>query len=210
MQSVTIAAFVLLGVIVILDIYLIYCAFSSRFMKYPPLVVSTGDVRSTLIRRVGKRIRKCEANDFKMPFKIVDAGCGIGTLIVPLAREFPQHNFVGIEWSLMPYLISKVRARNLPNLQIIRQDMFEYDFSSVNIVVCFLLKSLMPRFTSKICGEFGKKSYVFSNRFPLNNCEAIEQVDFNDHFSYLHLYKFLPQEKKQGGICPGNIPQSEL
>ncbi|MFV0626415.1 MAG: class I SAM-dependent methyltransferase [Alphaproteobacteria bacterium] len=163
-------------------------------MKNPPVVPTTGKTYKTIVRRISKRIRKCDVNDFPSPLKIVDAGCGYGTLLIPLAKEFPQHQFVGIEYAWFAYRIAKFRARKLQNIQIVYGDIFEYDFSQVDFVICFLLSSLMPKFSQKCFNELHKKSYIFANRFALTGLEPMEKIDLGDDFSYIYLYKYLKNE----------------
>ncbi len=182
--------------VLVASLWGIYAFVASGGMKRPPMVVTTGKVKKVIIRRVGKRIKKCEVNDFPMPFTIVDAGCGIGTLIIPLAKMFPNHNFVGIEYDYLPYIISKLRARRIKNLKIEHKDIFDYDFKNVTMVICFLLKPMMPMFADKCKQELSKKSYIFSNRFALSDFQPMETIDFNDDFNFVHLYKYLPENLK--------------
>ncbi|MDR2902087.1 MAG: class I SAM-dependent methyltransferase [Lactobacillales bacterium] len=176
----------------------LYILFSSRFMAYPPIIVSTGKTKAAIIRRVSKRIAKCEQDEaYTAPLTIIEAGCGIGTLIKPLAGQFPAHQFVGLEWSWPAYLIAKFRTCGLKNVRIIRQNMFDYSFHKSNIVICFLIDHLMPKFAQKCEKELVKKSYVFSNRFKMTNWDVMETMDFGDKYAYLHMYKYRPWGKRR-------------
>lgn len=164
----------------------------SGFIKNPPIIPTTGKTYKTIIKKVSERIKECELNDTFKPFKVVDAGCGFGTLIVPLAKKFPQHQFIGIEHSYIPFWIAKFRGRRISNMQIIHQDIFDYDFKDISFVICFLLPSIMDKFTKKCLQELQKKSYIFSNRFKLVGLEPFETIDLGDNFSYIYLYEYLP------------------
>lgn len=166
--------------------YAIYFVLSSKFLAYPPFVISSKKLTSIIVETVSKYIKEKNSNK---PLTIMDAGCGTGTLIIPLAKDFPNHNFIGVEWSFLPYLIARYKTRNIQNVTIIRKDMFKYDFAKVNIVICFLIGHIMQRFSDKCQKELKSGSYIFSSKFRLKDMKAIEEVDLGKGFSYLHIYK---------------------
>lgn len=175
------------------SIYFITIIILSGFMKRAPMIPSSGKSYKTIILKISERIINCEKDDYPTPFKTVDAGCGIGTLLIPLAKIFPKHQFVGIEYSYSIYLIAKFRSRNIKNLTIIHKNIFNYSFDDANFIICFLMSSIMESFTKKCTTELKKESYIFSNRFKLIGLEPFETIDLGDKFSYIHLYKFTPK-----------------
>lgn len=52
----------------------------------------------------------------------VDLGCGDGALLQSLAREQPNHNFLGIERLLHRVRKSDRKAANLPNVRVLRSE----------------------------------------------------------------------------------------
>ncbi|MDR1694430.1 MAG: methyltransferase domain-containing protein [Lactobacillaceae bacterium] len=177
-----------LGILAVFGIFMLYYVISSGFLVYPPIVISTGKAYEKIVEYITKHL----TGDSKL--NIVDAGCGIGTLIVPLAKKSPNHNFIGIEWAVLPYLIAKFRARNIPNLTIIKKNMFKYSFSDMDVVICFLIPHIMQRFSDKCNKELKDGSYVLSNRFKMKNMDLIEEFDFKNNFSYLYVYKINKKE----------------
>lgn len=165
---------------------------SSRFFKRAPLVVTSGKTFDAIIKAVSEKIELSEKQNPNDVFTLIEAGSGIGTLLIPLAKKYPKHKFIGLEINYSPYIFSKFRTRNMKNVEVNHGDLFNYNFKDANFVVCFLLDKTMQRFTSKCKAELTKPGYIFSNRFKLHEMEPIQTMDIGDNFSYIHIYKYTP------------------
>ena len=69
--------------------------FIKEYRECPPYVPSFGQEKKFITQRVGEIL----ANTTETK-TILDPGCGTGTLLISLAKKFPQHNFIGIEWDI--------------------------------------------------------------------------------------------------------------
>lgn len=49
---------------------------------------------------------------------VLDPGCGSGGLIIKLAKEFPEHKFIGIEWSKFASKVATFKTRKRKTLQL--------------------------------------------------------------------------------------------
>ncbi len=127
---------VLIGIIII-SVIGIYLLLSSSGFRTSPAVPTSGRIKKILLSELGKELRS------KKNQTVVDLGSGWGTLLIPLARKFPNHKFVGIEKAFLPYVFSKIRASRLENGFFCRQDFFSFNLSDVNIVISFLMKKMM-------------------------------------------------------------------
>ncbi len=155
-------------------------------MKHSPTIPTTGQSLSVMLQKTSDYIDEQPSNKC---LRIIDAGCGWGTLLIPLAQKYPQHQFIGIEYSLWPYLLAKWRIRRLKNVTLFRQDLFTYSFCDADIILYYLLPSEMKQFTLKLKQELTKTCFICSNRFPLHKVQYIEKIDLGDKFSYIYTYK---------------------
>jgi SAM-dependent methyltransferase len=145
---------------------------NKEYRECPPYIPSFGKEKKVIIDMVGKILERST-----IPMTILDPGCGTGSLIVQLAKKFPQHKFVGIEWGKLAYLIAKFKTKNLKNVILKQQDMFTYSFADANIIICFLMQPLMERFGNKVKQDAKKGLIVFSNSFYIPNIELSEKIE---------------------------------
>lgn len=163
----------------VISVIFIYLTVSSGFMKSSPSVPTYGKVKDAMIKEAADIL------ETKDNLIVMDLGSGWGTLLLPLAQRFPNHKFVGIELGRLPYLISVWRARKLDNLSFLRQNFFESDISSCDIMFVFLLNSTMTKLSSKIKNEMKPQSLVIANRFPIQNAKPFKKVSKgSDYYSY--------------------------
>ena len=88
----------------------------------------------------------------KKSMTVIDLGSGWGTLLLPLARNFPQHKFIGYEISKLPFIVSTWRGRNYQNLMFYKKDII-YDGPPtangkphIGHVLTRVIKDMIPRY----------------------------------------------------------------
>ena len=171
--------------IALFGIVMIYFMLSSRFMYDAPPIPSSGKVKNAMIADVAEVLSKRENQ------VIMDLGSGWGTLLIPLAKKFPNHQFIGIEHNFLPYLISKFRARKLKNILFYRQDLLDTDVSRVDILLVFLLPRMMNKVSVKFQAEAKAGALVYVNRFQMLDMKAEKEVSFGSRFKTYYVYKKL-------------------
>lgn len=187
--------------VLLLSIFFIYSTVFSGFMKRSPFVITTGATYRKMIEEMVLKISQCEKQkDMHPPFSIVDAGCGIATLLLPLAKKFPQHRFVGVEIGFIPYWIAKIRAAKYKNLQIFKKNLFDLDFNQFDFIICFLLPKTMQQLFAECEQQIKHKTVFFVNRFKIEKLNPAKQIDLGDNFSYIYIYEYLPNRQKQRGV----------
>jgi hypothetical protein len=169
--------------IVVLGIIGTYLIIAGKFMHFSPPVPSSGKVKKKMLAHAAKYLEK------KQNLTITDLGSGWGTLLLPLAKNFPSHRFIGYELAKLPYYTSKFRALKLQNIQIKRQDFFNADFSDIDVILCFLLPSAMQQCHDKILPNLKKGTIIYANRFPLPTIEPIETVSLGSDYETFYVYK---------------------
>ncbi|MES5048214.1 class I SAM-dependent methyltransferase [Rhizobium nepotum] len=76
---------------------------------------------------------------------IYDLGCGWGSLLIALAKAFPETHVKGVEISPFPCFVATLRTRNLPNASVVRKNFYKCDLADAEAVTCYLMPSAMPR-----------------------------------------------------------------
>ncbi len=112
--------------------------------------------------------------------QVLDLGSGTGSLLVPLARLRPDCRFTGLEAAPAPYLLSRLRARGLPNLHFARGDFFEHSWGEQDVVYAFLSPVPMARVWDKARHEIPARAMLISNSFPVPGRKPDKVVEVGD------------------------------
>lgn len=146
-----------------LELYFLFAFIRSRFGKYPPFVVSFGCARKMVLAEAENFLEKARKN-----IKVYDLGCGSGALLLPLARKFPHHSFIGYEWDWVPLLIAKFRCRNQKNIKIIKADFMKQNYKDAGLILCYTGNLLKKTLGNKLNNELKKGTLVISEAFELD------------------------------------------
>lgn len=174
---------VLVLIISAVGVIVIYFMLNSRFMHDSPPVPSSGKVKMAMIEDVANVLKE-RKNQI-----VMDLGSGWGTLLLPLAKKFPKHQFVGIEYGCIPYFVSKFRARKMKNLTFLRQNFFKADISKADIIFLFLLTSTMAKLTQKCQKETKKGALIYANRFRMKGVTPKQKVSLGSDYDSYYIYK---------------------
>lgn len=107
---------------------------------------------------------------------VVDLGSGTGTLLLPLAKEFPHHRFIGYEWDPILIKISRKKAKGLNNIKFEQKDFMRENLSDVDVVFCFVLKCQGEDVGAKLAAEINKKAVVIAEKFELKHLREIKRI----------------------------------
>jgi len=95
---------------------------------------------------------------------VYDLGCGDGSVLFDLARKNPEIKAVGLEISLLPYFIARLRKLLHPkvyqNVQIKFRNFFREDLSRADVVFVFLLNKCYNRLVAKFYKELRDEALV--------------------------------------------------
>jgi hypothetical protein len=75
---------------------------------------------------------------------VYELGCGWGSLVIALARAFPDARIRGIEMSPLPYWIARFRTRKMPNVFLQWGDFYAFDLRDAQAVTAYLMIKPMP------------------------------------------------------------------
>ena len=124
---------------------------------------------------------------------IFELGSGWGSLIIPLAKQYPQRQVVGYELSIMPWLttIILIKVLGLKNVSVYRQNFLNADLTRASIIFCYLFPGGMKTLERKLDTENGRLEYLISNYFSFSSHKPIKIIQLDDLYkSPVYLYKF--------------------
>ena len=147
---------------ILFNLYIIFSYVRCKFGKYPLFICSMGEAKKVTLKEAEKII--LAHSDIE---KIVDLGCGNGSLLLPLAQKFPEHEFFGIEWDWFVYLLARFRGKNLRNLHIVYGDFMKQDWKRYHLILCYVGNDIANDVANKILNECNGNTYVISEAFSL-------------------------------------------
>ena len=178
-------AFVLLVFCLAFELYFLYAVLLSRRFKYPPAFPSFGKMKKVALSEAEKVLQAADR-----PLSVVDLGCGTGGLLLPLAKKFPEHHFVGYDWDFLVCLILKWRCRKLKNVSVVHADFMQADFSAFDLLLCFLenkaIEDLKPVFPEKL----KKNAVIISLAFALKNMTPTHIFDAKSYGMPLKVFLY--------------------
>ena len=159
--------------------------FWGTFKGDVPLFLSS-DAVSNALATIVKRQR---ANN------LIDLGAGIGSAVIPLARQLPNLEITAVERAPLPWLILRWRCRQFSNIKVLRKNLWDIDLADYDVVFLFLSPLAMPRMQDKCLQEMRTKSLVVSSSFemPIWPAESILQLK---DAKQTHLYCYRMPENR--------------
>ena len=130
------------------------------------------------------------------PSRVLDLGCGTGSLLVRLARLRPDCQYTGIEHAPLPWLIARLRTAPLPQVTIVYGDFWPHPLGDYQLIYAFLSPVPMPRLEQDACARMGNDALLVSNSFPCPNLAAESCLDVKDR-RQTRLYCYRPGRLRQ-------------
>ena len=126
------------------------------------------------------------------PFRFLDLGSGTGALLLPLAKQFPNGTFVGIESAPASRWWAKWRGKGVGNLHYRAGDLFTQSWQGYDYLYAFLSPTPMAKVEAKAKREL-TDAILISNSFPRPTLPPfrIEPLDEAERRT-LYWYRFPP------------------
>jgi hypothetical protein len=140
---------------------LLLLVFGTTFRTQVPLFLTARNVRTALAGLL----------DPGRSLRIVDLGCGLGSVLAALKRTRPDCICDGVELALLPYLVSRLRGA-LAGCRIERRDLMTVDLSRYDIVYAFLSPAPMHELWLKARREMRPGSRFVSLAFSVPGVPA--------------------------------------
>lgn len=177
--------FLILIALIWMWVVIIKLFINKEYRECPPYIPSFGKEKRIIIEKVSDTLKNS-----KKTLTILDPGCGTGTLVIDLAKKFSEHQFIGIEWNKFSYMICRLRARKLKNIDFVCDNMFNQNFGKADIIVCFLMDPLMKRFGEKILHDNIKSQTIYSNTFKIPNLPLVEEIKTGKKMLFKNVYVY--------------------
>ncbi len=158
------------GAIVYL-LYQVYSYIRCGCGKYGPFVSTYGKIKEDMLNEAREVLKNA-----KHPLKVTDLGCGSGALLIPLAKEFPEHEFTGLEWDAVPLTMGKIKGAGLKNLKFVQGDYMKTSHADMDLIMCYVLKVTGEPLGKKLAEEIKPDCVVISEMFPLGHLEEVKQI----------------------------------
>lgn len=169
----------------IAEVYFVAAYAHSGFGEYPPFFPSFGRMKKICLREAREILAQSEK-----PLKVVDLGCGSGSLIIPLAKEFPQHEFCGYDWDVVPFSIASFRARHVKNVQLFCEDFTKAGYGDADVVLIFGGKKLFANWGERFAAELKNGTRVISEAFPIPQLAAEKEIEAPSYGMPLKVYTY--------------------
>lgn len=165
------------------ELYFLYAVIISKNCKYPPAFPSFGKMKKLTLQEARKVLGASDK-----PLKVIDLGCGTGTLLVPLAKEFPQHQFVGYDWDWFVSKVIRLRTRKMANVKIVRDDFMKANFGEYDLFLCFLDTKAAEDLSLDLKDKIKKTTVIISSAFELKDMQPAEILDAKSFGMPLKVY----------------------
>lgn len=126
----------------------------------------------------------------KSDARFLDFGSGTGSMILRLAKRYPDQRFIGVEAAWFPYLVSQLRAIGSSNIEIRRQSFWDISLADTPVVYAFLSTEPMPRLWEKAKQEMSPGTFLISNSFVVPNVKPQQTLAVDDERqTMLYVYR---------------------
>ena len=156
-------------------------------------------VRKNQRRHFGRSQKSTEKS---RPLKVTDLGCGSGALLLPLAKEFPEHQFTGYEWDIVPLTMGKIKAAGLKNITFVKGDYMKQSYADMDLILCYVLKVTGEPLGKKLAQEIKQDCIVISEMFPLGHLHEIKQIESSIYGVPEKIYVYQKPHSQKDSVQP--------
>ena len=112
--------------------------------------------------------------------QVLDLGAGLGSTTVPLADQFPETRFIGVENAPLTWLAGRLLCTGRPNVDWRMADLWATPLAGCDLVYAFLSPAPMARLWEKVEAEMAPGSLFVSNSFPVPGVEPSRVIESSD------------------------------
>jgi hypothetical protein len=153
------------GLVVFLLLWLV---FKNAVVERVPLYLTNNTTRQALKHFINNMTGATNS-----PIRFIDLGCGLGQNVRYVSRLPRVLQSVGVETAPVPYLISKLLSGFSEGV-IWRQDIWECNLHSFDLVYAFLSPEPMSRLWQKFQSEAKPGAVLISNSFAIDGVDPSE------------------------------------
>lgn len=156
--------------------------------KEPPFISSLGKIKEEILLEAKKFLKE------NQKVNVTDLGCGSGSLLIPLAKEFKECKFVGYEYDWLAYTIAKIKTFYIPNIVIYKKNFFEADLSEYKLVLCYITPGIADKLGDKLNKESAKDVLIISEIFEIPRLKLVKELVSSILFKKLKIFIYNPDK----------------
>jgi cyclopropane fatty-acyl-phospholipid synthase-like methyltransferase len=112
--------------------------------------------------------------------KVVDLGCGDGSLLFAVAKRFPDAIYTGYDISLLPLFLGKMRRiifrSTYKNVRVKFGNLFKKSLKDFDVVFVFLLPKCYPKLLKRLKTEVREDAVVIVEAWPLPGVPILKSL----------------------------------
>lgn len=132
----------------------------------------------------------CDALELHPGMMVYELGCGDGRLLAYAASQHPKTKFIGIDSNFVAFFLAKYNTRKLNNVEILRGNFFNRNFSTADRIYTYLFPKVMPKLISKLEQELKPGSKLVSCSFYAINRRPESILSLAGKHEKLYIYRF--------------------
>ncbi|MDD4290316.1 MAG: hypothetical protein PHH83_03530 [Patescibacteria group bacterium] len=150
--------------------------FNIIFRGYAPLF-STNKV---FIKKILEEIDK------NQNYNIYELGCGFAKFLIMAEKTLPNSKYVGIEYSFLPYMLTKIKLKLIKSkIKIVCENFLKTNLQDAHIIYCYLIPDVMEKLSQKLKNECSN-TLIVSYRFSIPNIKLDKTINFGNNKFYFY------------------------
>lgn len=163
-------------------ILIIFLLFISNF--YKTIILRQAPFISTKKIIIKEIVNSLNFNNKKV---IYELGSGLCLLLRELEKKKEKNEFIAVEYSTTPFLLSKfLLFVSKSKIKIIKKNLFKVDLKKADIIYFYLMPSMMSRLTKKLKKECKPDTLIISNSFKLDKLNLINKTQIKNTTIYYY------------------------
>lgn len=110
---------------------------------------------------------------------LYDLGCGDAHILKKILIKYPNIKVVGVEKAVIPYTLAKIKTRDVKNITVLRQDIFNVDVSDATHIFVYLFPRVMEKLMPILDKKCKKGTKVISCDFEDRNRKDGKIINLN-------------------------------
>ncbi|MFH1412431.1 MAG: hypothetical protein ABIG10_00155 [bacterium] len=151
--------------------------FNILFKGHAPFIITRRKVVKAVLDEI-----KLEKRDI-----FYELGSGSASILRKLEKKYPRNKLIGIEYALVPWLISKIqKSFSNSNAIIKKKNFFKIDLSQADYIYCFLNIETMEKLEKKFIKECKKGTIIISYIFQLPHIKPYKTILVRKNHIYFY------------------------
>lgn len=116
-----------------------------------------------------------------------ELGSGNASLLRQLAKKYPKNKLIGVENSLLPWLVSRIQVSLTKSSVIIKKkDFNKLDLSQADYIYCFLNIEAMEKLEKKFHRQCQRGCIIISYIFQLPHSRPYQTIQIKNNQVYFY------------------------